>query len=90
MPTRYAQQVIHTQSDQIIILTINNNNNNNSGFFVRFIVRGPYRGRPPDSGIGPSPPRQGNNNQSQEGKVSQEWCRKPGPLTVEAVRKKEW
>ena len=68
----------------------NNNNNNNSGFFVRFIVRGPYRGRPPDSGIGPSPPRQGNNNQSQEGKVSQEWCRKPGPLTVEAVRKKEW
>ena len=23
-------------------------NNNNSGFFVRFIVRGPYRGRPPD------------------------------------------
>ena len=70
--------------------TINNNNNNNSGFFVRFIVRGPYRGRPPDSGIGPSPPRQGNNNQSQEGKVSQEWCRKPGPLTVEAVRKKEW
>ena len=73
-----------------IIIDSNNNNNNNSGFFVRFIVRGPYRGRPPDSGIGPSPPRQGNNNQSQEGKVSQEWCRKPGPLTVEAVRKKEW